>query len=166
MPASPLLYGDLIPTLCSIGPRALLMTGFFREWLTVHFSQEANIEHPELRSKLWSTLDSSKILIESITRFHPTMTEKRPAVIIKRNDWTLQHRGIGDLMQGGMDLDGASHYETFVAGSHTLFCLSPVAGEAEILGAEVYREFNQFSAAIRESMGLLRFQVAGVGSLA
>lgn len=162
--AEPELRTGAVAEWCSLGPRAMLITGMLRSWLTMHFSKAGRIEHPQLRSRLWSAMPDSPILIESITRWKPEETEKRPAVIIKRNDAAVEPRGIDNkLMGGGLDLTGSEHYATFVRGSHTLFCLAGQAQEAEILGGEVYREFMQFGPQLREVLGLMRFGVAGLG---
>lgn len=152
-------------TLCSIGLRAQLMTGFFREWLTRHFSDEMTIEAPSLRSMLWKQIDSSKLVIESATRWHPRKTEGRPAILIHRNDLNpAQKLSIANKLHGNIDLTGAEHYAILEAGSHTLFCISPLGEEAEIIGGEVTRDLRQFSDKIREAMNLHRFEWAGTGS--
>lgn len=152
-------------TLCSMGIRAQLLTGFFRQWLTQHFSEKNNIEAPSLRSLLWKNVDSTNILIESATRWNPRLTEKRPAIIIHRNDLSPHAKlSIANKIHGGADLTGAEHYATLVAGSHTLFCISSLGEEAEIIGGEVQRDLKQFADQIREAMQLHRFEWVGTGS--
>lgn len=164
--ATPTPHVESVVEWCSIGPRAWLLTGFLREWLQQHFSTAGGIEHPELRSLLWRAMDDSPILIESVTRWLPEQTETRPAVVIKRNDWSVDRVGIGDFLQGDSDLTGTDHYSILLTGSHTLFCIARNAQQAEILAAEVYREFLQFGPAIRQALDLKRFLVAGAGALA
>ena len=155
-----------VPTLFSLGLRPHIMTGFFREWLTFHFSAATYIEHPELRGLLWSqTMSQAKLQIESITRYKPQATEQRPSIIIRREDWSTLRLGIDNRMQGGFDLTGADHFAILLQGAHTLFCLSRNAQEAELLASEVSREFLQFGEVIRQQLGLVRFEVAGTGKL-
>lgn len=161
----PQILTDLPSNWCAIAPRPHLMTGFFREWFKYHFSDEANIEHKELRYALWKAMPDTKILVESITQWDPASVQRRPAIIIKRNDWQVQRAGIDDRLMGGVSLKGERHYATFVTGSHTLFCIAGKGAEAEILAAEVFREMVQFGPVIRQELELMRFVVAGEGAM-
>lgn len=150
---------------CSIAPRPHLMTGFFREWFINHFSNSSNIEAKELRGKLWKAIPATDLVIESITQWRPDLTQKRPAIIIKRNDWQVQRISIGDELQGSIALTGYREYSVLISGSHTFFCISGKGTEAEILAAEVYREMMQFGPIIRDELNLKRFALVSVGSL-
>ncbi len=161
----PQIETNLLSNWCAIAPRPHLMTGFLREWFKYHFSNPDFIESKDLRGKLWSRLDSSKILIESITQYKPDLVEKRPAIIVKRNDWQVQRAGIDDRLQGGVSLTGERYYSTFLTGSHTLFCIAGHGTEAEILGAEVYREMLQFGPVIRQELDLMKFVMVGCGAM-
>lgn len=150
---------------CSIAPRPHLMTGFFREWFINHFSKSDNIEAKELRGKLWKAIPDTNIVIESITQWRPDLTQKRLAIIIKRNDWQVQRITIGDRLHGNIPFSGNREHSVLVTGSHTFFCLAGRGTEAEILAAEVYREMMQFGPVIRDELDLKRFVVVSVGSL-
>lgn len=153
-------------SICSLGMRPHLMTGFLRQHLIDHFSQAEQIEHPNLREYLWRTgLSASKILIESMTQWSPQNTGSRPALLIRRNDYQISRLGIGDRMQSPEDHEPYGRYSTMMLGSHTIFCLSREAGECETLVAEVYRELLHFGPIIRERLSLLRFVVTEVGRL-
>jgi hypothetical protein len=156
---------ERVSSWCSIAPRPHLMTGFFREWFINHFSKAENIEAKELRGKLWKAIPSTDLVVESITQWRPDLTQKRLAIIIKRNDWQIQRVGIDDRLQGSDNINGTVEYSTLISGSHTLFCLAGKGTEAEILAAEVYREMIQFGPVIRQEMGLQRFMVVSVGAL-
>ncbi len=166
---TPELRAEIASALCSLGPRPHIVTGFLRQWLIGHFSVAGQIEHPELRGKLWKAVGTeTEIEIESLTRWKPETTEFRPAVVIGRNDWKVLRLGIDDRMMGetGWTPDiGTDHYAAYLEGSHTLFCISSLATEAEILGAEVYREMMQFGPLVRQELDLKRFAVVGVGKL-
>lgn len=150
---------------CSIAPRPHLMTGFFREWFINHFAKTENIEAKELRGKLWKAIPDTNIVIESITQWRPDLTQKRLAIIIKRNDWQVQRITIGDRLHGNIPFTGNREQSVLVTGSHTFFCLAGRGTEAEILAAEVYREMMQFGPVIRDELDLKRFVVVSVGSL-
>lgn len=150
---------------CSIAPRPHLMTGFFREWFINHFVNPDNIEAKELRGKLWRALPNTDIVIESISQWRPDLTQKRLAIIIKRNDWQVQRISIDDRLHGSISLTGVREHSALISGSHTFFCLAGKGTEAEILAAEVYREMMQFGPVIRNELGLKRFVLVSVGSL-
>lgn len=150
---------------CSIAPRPHLMTGFFREWFINHFANSDNIEAKELRGKLWKVVPSTDIVIESITQWRPDLTQKRLAIIIKRNEWQVQRVSIGDTLHGSGAFSGIKEYSVLLAGSHTFFCLAGKGTEAEILAAEVYRDLMQFGPIIRDELGLNRLVVVSVGAL-
>lgn len=157
---------DQFSSFCSLGPRPFLMTGFLRQWMTSHFSAETQIEHPELRSLVWQKNITTEILIESITKWKPELTGKRPAIMIKRNDWQVVRWGIGNRMLGddGSDL-GYEHFAVGLVGSHTFFCISSEAQVAEVLGCEVYRELMRFSPVIQRALDLKRLELSGIGAL-
>ena len=150
---------------CSIAPRPHLMTGFFREWFINHFVNADNIEAKELRGKLWRALPNTDIVIESISQWRPDLTQKRLAIIIKRNDWQVHRISIDDRLHDSISLTGVREHSTLISGSHTFFCLAGKGTEAEILAAEVYREMMQFGPVIRNELGLKKFVLVSVGSL-
>lgn len=159
--------GTKVSNLCSLLPRPLILTGLFRELLIRHFAKAEYIETPELAHLLWQEGEQTGILVESIHRWTPELTEKRPAIIVKRNAYTNQRMGIGDKLDGpGSDLQGNTHYTTFWVGSHTLFCIGGSGAQAELLGTEVYRELHQFHPLIRKTALLHRLQVTEVGAIA
>lgn len=164
---SPEIRQAVVSAICALGPRPHVMTGFLRQWFISHFSAAATVEHPELRSKLWSAVPTETgIEIESVTRWKPETTEFRPAVVISRNDWKVLRLGLDDRMMGEQWAPpGRDHFAAYLEGSHTLFCVSSQPTEAEILGAEVYREMMQFGPLVRRELDLMRFVVVGVGKL-
>ena len=165
--AAPQFFGTTLSSLCSVLPRPLIITGLLREILIRHFAKAEYIETPELAHLLWQDGEKTDILIESIHRWSPALTEKRPAVIIKRNAYRNRRMGIGDRLQmPSADKYGDARYATFWFGSHTLFCIGGSGAQAELLGTEVYREMHHFHPLIRQSALLHRFQVTEVGAIA
>lgn len=165
MPVSPEIRVERASSLCSLGMRPLLMTGFLRQLLMEHFAEKDQIEDRSLEDYLWTSGVDSNILIESITRWTPDQAGSRPALIIKRNGWRVDRRGINDQLMGTPSIDGFEQYATFMTGSHTIFCLTIAAGECEKLAAEVYRHLVSFSSYIRRELDLHRFAVAEIGPL-
>lgn len=165
MPTTPEVRVERASSLCSLGMRPLLMTGFLRQLLMEHFAEKDQIEDRSLEDYLWTSGASSNILIESITRWTPDQAGGRPALIIKRNGWRVERRGINDQIMGIPSIDGFDNYATFMSGSHTIFCLARAGAECEKLAAEVYRHLVAFSSYIRRELDLHRFAVAEIGPL-
>ena len=139
----PTYLGSFFSSFCSLLGRPQLMTGIFRDILMRHFYSAGHIEDPNLRQLVWRPGETTDILIESVYRWRPELTEHRPGVLIKRNAMQNERRGIGDRHQGQVtDMYGHEHYATFWVGSHTLFCIGGSGAQAELLGTEVQRELT------------------------
>jgi len=139
------------------------MDGIFRELLIQHFEAAVNIEHEELTERLFSEIASeNKILIEEFTTWTPQETQRRLAVIIKRNKWQCQKRGTFDNTSG-TTVEGFREHTKIWKGSHTFFAIANEGAEAAILAAEVYRYFNHFGPAFRHYFNLLMFELVDVG---
>ena len=163
-----------VSSLCSYGMRPHVMTGLLRQLLIGHFSDATNIEEPRIRRHVqelqnWQPADVTEpptggILIESITRWVPTKTDTRPAILIKRNTWKWTKISIGDIASSN-PYTGATTYSGFWEGSHTLFCLAQSGAETEFLATEVVKFLISFSPLIREEMDLKKFFVSEVGGV-
>ncbi|NDD52760.1 hypothetical protein EBZ39_02580 [bacterium] len=165
---------DKVSALCSYGMRPHVMTGLLRQLLITHFSDPANIDDARVRRIIeelggWKPSDSGLnqigLLIESITRWNPTNSDKRPAILIKRNTWQWSRQVIGDHASADLAL-GATNYLGFWQGSHSLYCLAHHGGEAEFLATEVMKFLVTFGPIITDQMNLLRFYVSEIGGLA
>lgn len=173
MPISPnnsTYVGPTVASLCATGQRPLLMTGAIVQWLRQHFQAGTNLEDHELNlpgtEYVWtSNRETSKITIESYTRWDPSLVENRPAIIVKRNAWQYIRLGIANRYLGEAKKDGSAEYTNAWAGSHTIFVIAGEGAECEKLVAEVYRELNQFSPVMRNSLNLAKLQLAEVGEM-
>lgn len=164
--ASQLLLDKSPSTVCSFLPTRMLLTGLFRDLLVRHFSQADNLQHGDLRQLLWTQTDATGILIESIMKWQPQTTEKRPAILIKPNSMQNMRRGIGNRNQGPpADMSGNPHHSTFWVGSHTLFCIGGSGAQAEYLQCEVQRQITQFALIIAKSVHLHRLEVVDIGEV-
>ncbi len=166
-PPSEYLVPDLTPSaVCAFLPTRYLLTGLFRDVMTKHFADASNIQHEALRALLWKQTDDTGILVESVLKWQPQTTERRPAILIKPNSMQNTRRGIGDRRQGpATDKSGNPVYSTFWVGSHTLFCIGGTGAQVEYLQCEVQRELTQFGPEIAKALNLLRFQVLEVGEV-
>lgn len=164
---------ETVSSLCSYGMRPHVMTGFLRQLLIGHFSDPQNIEDARVRRHIkdvggWKSVDvdlnPGGILIESITRWTPAAADKRPSILIKRNDWSWTQQVIGDRVIEN-HYTGEVSYSGFWQGSHTLFCLSQYGAETEFLATEVVKFLILFSPVIREQMNFFKFYVSQVGGV-
>lgn len=155
-----------LDSLCSLLPRPWIMTGALRDILIRHFYSADRIEHPELKRLIWQAAETTNILIETNHKWTPQLTQRRPGIIVKRNEVTNQRLGVDDRYQTpGPDLLGVEHYSTFWTGSHTLFCIGGSGPQAEFLAAEVMLELSRFAPILRPALQLHRFQVVKVGEM-
>lgn len=164
----PQAFVPIPSAICSLLVQHQLLTGWFRDWLMRHFTSPLYIEQPDLRKLIWKPGEDTGILIETNHRWRPALTEKRPAVIIKRNDFSKQRVGaFGEVRQGPpVDLQGNRHLVTFWVGSYTLFCIGGSGAQAELLGTEVQREIGQFAPVMMASIpSIMRLDTLQVGAV-
>lgn len=162
-----------LPNPCQASGKLRIMTGLFRQWLILHFSDpQAIIDVNKKDVWVWrpdplrageADPKTSKILIEPVGKYAKEFTDARPAVLIKRHKWTSHKVGINNQLLGAVGPGGVSYFATYFIGAHTLFCISREPAEAELLANEVYEEINQFSRAVRQRLNLFRLEVAEVG---
>ena len=145
-------------SICSQGPRQVLIETFIQQHIRNHFSGSRVVEAPSIRSYKWrNTVAASDLLIELLDVWTPEAAGQRPAVLIRANDESSQRISIGDAHHSPGDLTAFGRYSDLVLGSVTVFCLSTQGGEAGVLAGEVWRELKFFAPIIRAQLGLLRF---------
>lgn len=157
---------ESLSSLISLMPRPQLVTGMMVSWLQQHFSQSPNIEDPLLQQTLWAAdIAATQLVIESVYRWQPAITEGRPGIFVKRGPWRVLRLGIDDRKMGNMPISGNRHYISFIQGSHTLFCIAGSPAEAESVATETYREMLEFGPLFRRTFNFLKFQVIEVGEV-
>jgi hypothetical protein len=149
----------------ALGMMPHVITGFLRDWLTNRFSDPNNIEAEPLRGLLWKATQPTGILIESITRWKPESTEKRPAIIIKRGNWTSSRLVLNDSVGTVDSYLGSQRYGRLMAGSHTLFCISNSGAQSEIIAGEVFKDLNTYGLVIANILNLVKFEAVELGEL-
>ncbi len=152
---------DEVSSLCSSGLPPLILTGIFIRLLQQHFADPDEIEHPSLKDNVWTPdSETSKILIQPAYEFDEQEIMARPAVMVRRQPVSTRILGLNNRLQGGhVSPDGAESHETLHASGHILFAIGRTGGEAEVLGAEVWKYFMHFQPIIRKDLKLARFQV-------
>lgn len=162
-----IIFSEKLRTLCDEGWRPYSLTKLLVSILRSHFSNANFIEDSNLKNYLWNSADTTGILIDPISRWRPTTTEKRPSIVIKRNSAKVIRQGINDKLMMGIGPEGTKdYYATFLQGSHTIFCVAGESAETENLAAEVYRELIEFGPIIRKIMNLHKFIMTEIGELA
>jgi len=154
-------------SLCAMGPQPQIMTGLFVALLREHYADANNIEHEVFRDRLYRRVpdpNATGILIEDSNVWTPGRTQKRPAIVVKRNAWEHMKRFTLDSLSGTSE-DGWPQYTKLWRGSHTIFCISPEGGECETLVAETYRFLMHLGPVFRREFNLLKFELMQVGPL-
>jgi hypothetical protein len=152
---------DIPSALCSIGHRPLLTTGLLVKMLQAYFADETAIENPELRKRLWTSGPDTGIYIEDSTVWTPEKSGKRPAIVVRRNDWKPLKLTFGP---SGQTAEGFSEYTKFWQGSHTLFIIAKEGAEVEILAAEVAEYLVKFAPAIQKVFYFLMCELVHMGA--
>lgn len=149
----------------ALGIMPHLITGFLRDWLTNRFSDPNNIANDKFRGLIWKANPPTNILIESITRWKPETTETRPAIIIKRGNWTSQRLVLNDYSGPDNTFLGSQSYGRLMIGSHTLFCIANTGIQAEVLAGEVFKDLNTYGLVIANILNLIKFEAVELGQL-
>jgi hypothetical protein len=149
--------------LCSQGWRRLMITGLLRDLLIRHFANPIGITDDDLRRLVWREDERTGILIESIARWRGDLVEKRPAIIIKPNAMRNIRLGIQD--SAGETAEGLRQFQTFWAGSHTVFCIHGSGASVEVLAAEVTNLLQGWHPVMVEYINLHQWQVTEVGEI-
>lgn len=118
----------------------------------------------DLDRYIWKSGPDTGILIESVHKWDPTSTGKRPAVLIRRDDYSTVRVVINDLVT--TTSSGHREHMSLRVGSHTLFCLHENDTMAEIIATEIANELSEIGVELTRRANLDRFMVAKVGSSA
>ena len=149
----------------ALGITPHIVTGFLRDWLTNRFSDPDNIVNDKSRGLLWRATQPTNILIESITRWKPETTETRPAIIIKRGNWTSSRLVLNDSAGTDNFFLGSTTYGRLMTGSHTLFCIANTGAQAEVLAGEVFKDLNIYGLVIANVLNLIKFEAVELGQI-
>lgn len=130
------------------------------------FADANNIEEPLLRSKLWTADETTGIMIDSVTRWRPEISEKRPALLVRPGKYAGHQLSLGNAHHGYLPLTGEQFYSRLMVGATTVFCIAGESAEAEMLGYEVYNNLVGFSDLLRERLRLHRFVIMDLDGIA
>lgn len=150
----------------AMGPTPYLFDKYLIQVLRRAFVDPSKLQQAELRSLAWNAqYQQSKLTISSLYDWKPESTGMRPAITVKRDNYTSTRLGINDEAIGGFELDGAQTFEKLWTGSHTIFAISTLPDEADLLAHEIQRYLDGFSSTIRGELDMKRMTVAAIGEL-
>ena len=163
---------DRVPrlsALCSFGQTPRMVTGILRQLLMQHFADPRQISNPTLRSMLerggaWRPGVNDGLYIESVARWRPEVTEKRPAILLKEGDWQWIRVGIGDYA-GSSWRDGREQFAGLWRGSHTVFAVGNEGAETQILATETAKVIAWYGPLITDQMNMHRWGITKIGAL-
>jgi len=116
------------------------------------------------RDGVWSTDNENGLMIESLHRWRPELTESRPALILKEGEWRWLRLGIGD--QAGVEYrSGKLTFGGYWTGTHTIFAVANGGREAQTLAIETMKCLLWFSSQIIDALELQRFVPVSIGSV-
>jgi len=156
-------------SLRSFGFTPLVVTGAIRQTLLQHFADPNQVISASLRAYLtregaWTAGVDTGLYIEALSEWRPELTEARPALIIKENDWTWTRLGIGD--RAGADFrSGTEFFGGMWSGSHTVFALGKEGAETQILASEVAKTLLWYADKLESSFDLHRLLPTQIGAL-
>lgn len=165
---TPQNFGDLIATPIDILDREYIrpypirpaiMNAVFLNLLKHYFAHPAYLKTPRFKLNPNKTLEpdeNSSVFIASASAFTPEITDKRPAVIIRRMEWSCNDIGVGENTMPVANSTQRRFLYSF-SGSHAFFCTSRESGELDLLTEEVMNCFIYFRPVIRRILGLAKF---------
>jgi hypothetical protein len=142
-------------------------------WMRYHFSDASRIGITQIRNRIWTSVTdrpsqqapNSPINIGLVEEWSPADGGRRPAILVRDDDWQVQPFSIDARLQGTVPFDGVDSFVSFWTGTLTLFGISPLPQEAKLLRREVMIELVENASIIRQEFSLQRFVVVGAGKL-
>lgn len=154
----------IVPSaLCVNGKRPLTINGFLLEVIRQKFTDPQGIEYEKLRQYVWRDSDETGIMIANHTEWNPTISGKRPAIILRRN--AIKPRKLSINNQDGITKEGNNLHTKAYVGSHTIFIMAKEGAAVELLNAEVYPFLEHFGPRMRSIFDLLLFELVDVGGV-
>ena len=146
------------------------ITGALRQIFIYRFSSADRISQDILKNYIWtSDPETSRILIESVTRWNVRAMQQRPAIVIKRNSVSTVQLGIDDGIRVGAPSsieDVGEIKQIGMTGSHTIFAIAGTGAETEALAQECFHELVEYGSVLRKDLGLHKFRAVEVGPVA
>lgn len=173
---------EKISSLCSTGLTPNNLTGALVAILRDHFSDPNNLEFGgknefrevderevplmELQEYIWNPdRRTANIIIDPVWKYNREDIQRRPAILVKRNQFTTQKIAIGDGSTAAAGITGQvrGRLQTrLISGSHTIFNVAGSGAEAELLATEVFGHLMGFAQVLREELKLHAFDVQSV----
>ena len=165
-----------VSSLYSTGLKPIIVQGIILRLMKALFARTDNLLSPALREYEWKkNSKETKIHIVPVYNWNIDTLQARPAIVVKRNAWKTRKIGIGDGMRTAVDWDlnnednrplGHPTLRIAVEGSTTVFVISKLAAECELLATEVFIHLVQYAPVIRCEFNFDIFNVAELGGIA
>jgi hypothetical protein len=97
-----------LDAVCALMPSRLVMTGALVQWMRTHFTDPDNITNPFIREYLWTDeIETNKILIDSVFKYQPAVSEFRPGIFVKPGAWKFLNSAIDNrhMVRRGCAID-------------------------------------------------------------
>jgi hypothetical protein len=164
--------------ICSLGARPHLINGFLVQLLRQHFCDPSHFEEPVLRNAgvSDSTHDplytykfrpdlKTGIVVDALNKWDPTLTDRKPAVLVKRTRFSSQTMSIAGRSQGSVPEHGFDTYQLQIEGGSVIFCVAHEPGEADLIAFETFHYVSGIAPIITNVLKLNKFRVDGADEI-
>lgn len=165
-----------ISSLYSTGLKPVIVEGILLRLLKGLFARTDNLYSEQLRDYRWSKDDrTTKIWITPVYTWKVDTLQARPALVVKRNGWQLRQLGIGAGQYTAVNWDmtdqtnrpmGHPECQVAIEGSSTIFVISKLPAECELLATEIFIHLVQNAELIKDEFDFKKFVVMEIGGLA
>ena len=154
---------------CPNGLDARAVDRIVMKLVVSHFINAANIASPFLLAAgcVYNENPSlSGLRIVPFSLWDAATANKKPSVVIKRGQQTVQRLAIGDKASRNTDTGSNTYaYTRLVMGEHYLICSSQENGEIEELAVEVFNMITGYSPIVRSLLPFVDFAVTGLSPM-
>jgi hypothetical protein len=149
---------------CQQVPSFKMIQGMIATILANHFADVRNIKNPFLKQYIWTSDPTTSNLIINVEEdWEPNITNRKPAIFIKRNEATIQKVAINDMEQSGR-IDNVNEYAVHFVGSHSVRCYGANSQPPDDLAFEVATLMTRVAPAFRNFLPITQFRVTTIGA--
>lgn len=158
--------------LASLPLKGSLITGMLLRLLESHFNDANNIKDDKLKAYLWADSDPSstplntKIFIGLSEEYDAKNIEKRPALLVKRNEIGSQKVSLAGKAITHLETNGTyrgEHYLRMVSGTHLIICVADGSTAVDRMAEEVFYRLLEYGPSIKEDLKFSEFEPLGYG---
>lgn len=154
---------------CPSGLDARAVERVIMKLVVSHFINPANIASPYLIAAgcvYNENPNISGLRVVPFSIWDAATANKKPSIIIKRGQQTVQRLAIGDRAQRNTDTGSNTYaYTRLVVGEHYVICASQMNGEIEELAVEAFNMLTGYSPVVRMLLPFQDFAVTALTGL-